>query len=92
MGFTSLASSADSPGFNSVISTSLLFLKMKSLSGGSEVKDPPTMQETHVLSLGQEDPSQKEILIYFSILAWEIPWTEEPDGLSPRGCKESDVT
>ena len=58
----------------------LLFLKMKSFSGGSELKDPPTMQETHILSLGQEDPLQKEILTHFSILAWEIPWTEEPGG------------
>ena len=38
------------------------------------------MQETHILSLGQEDPLQKEILTHFSILAWEIPWTEEPGG------------
>ena len=45
------------------------------------VKILPTMQETQVLSLGQEDPLEKEIATHSSILAWRIPWTEEP-GLS----------
>ena len=39
------------------------------------------MQETQVLSLGLEDPLVKEMATYSSILAWEIPWTEEPGGL-----------
>ena len=39
------------------------------------------MQETQVQSLGREDPLEKEMAIHSSILAWEIPWTEEPDGL-----------
>ena len=39
------------------------------------------MQETRVQSLGQEDPLEKEIATYSSILAWRIPWTEEPGGL-----------
>ena len=39
------------------------------------------MQETRVLSLGQEDPLEKGMATYSSILAWKIPWTEEPDGL-----------
>ena len=39
------------------------------------------MQETWVQSLGQEDPLEKEIANHSSILAWEIPWTEEPGGL-----------
>ena len=39
------------------------------------------MQETHVQTLGQEDPLQKEIATHSSILAWESPWTEEPGGL-----------
>ena len=39
----------------------------------------PAMQETRVQSLGQEDPLEKEIAIHYSILAWRIPWTEEPD-------------
>ena len=45
------------------------------------VKNPPAMQETQVLSLDQEDPLEKEIATCCSILAWRIPWTEEPGGL-----------
>ena len=48
---------------------------------GSVVKNPPAMQETRVQSLGQEDPLEKEMATHFSILAWEIPWTEESDRL-----------
>ena len=39
------------------------------------------MQESQVQSLGQEDPLEKEMATHFNILAWEIPWTEEPGGL-----------
>ena len=39
------------------------------------------MRETQVQSLGQEDPLEKEMATHSSILAWEIPWTEEPGGL-----------
>ena len=39
------------------------------------------MQETQVQSLGRKDPLEKEMATHLSILAWEIPWTEEPDGL-----------
>ena len=45
------------------------------------VKTLPSMQETRVQSLGQEDPLGKEIATHSSILAWEIPWTEELSGL-----------
>ena len=45
------------------------------------VKRPPPMQETRVRSLGRGDPLEKEIATYSSILAWRIPWTEEPGGL-----------
>ena len=48
------------------------------------------MQETWVQSLGQEDPLQKEMATHSSILAWEIPWTEEPGGLWSHN--ESDTT
>ena len=41
----------------------------------------PAVQEIWVLSLGWEDPLEKEMATYSSILAWKIPWTEEPDGL-----------
>ena len=45
------------------------------------VKILPTMKETCVLSLGQEDPLNEEMATHSSILAWKIPWTEEPGGL-----------
>ena len=45
------------------------------------VKRLPTMQETQVRSLGQEDPLEKEMATHSSILAWKIPWMEEPGGL-----------
>ena len=43
-----------------------------------KVKNPPAMQETQVQSLGREDPLEEEMATHFSILAWRIPWTEEP--------------
>ena len=55
------------------------------------VKNPPAVQETWVCSLGQEDPSEKENATHSSILAWEIPRTEEPGGLQSLVCKESDT-
>ena len=45
------------------------------------VKNMPAVQETRVPSLGQEDPLEKGIAAHSSILAWRIPWTEEPDRL-----------
>ena len=51
------------------------------LPGGSAVKNLPAMQETQVQSLGWEDPLEKEMATHSSILAWEIPWTEEPGRL-----------
>ena len=45
------------------------------------VKNLPAMQETQVLSLGWEDPLKKGMATHSSILAWIIPWTEEPGGL-----------
>ena len=50
------------------------------------------MQETQVQSLGQEDPLEEEMAAHSSVLAWRIPWTEEPHGLQSRGPKESDET
>ena len=52
---------------------------------GSVVKNLPAMQETWVRSLGQEDPLEKEMATHSSILAWRIPWTEEPGGLQSTG-------
>ena len=56
------------------------------------VKHLPTMQETQVQSLGWEDLLEKKMGTHSSILAWKIPWTGEPVGYSPWGCKESDTT
>ena len=56
----------------------------KGFLGNSVVKNPPAMQETQVRTLDWEDPLEKEMVIHSSILAWEIPWTEEPDRL-PEG-------
>ena len=56
------------------------------------VKHLPTMQETQVQSLGQEDPLEKEMAAHSSILAWKIPRTEECGRLRSMGHKESDTT
>ena len=47
------------------------------------------MQEMKVCSLGQEDPLEKEMAAHSSILAWRIPWTEEPAGLQSKGSQKS---
>ena len=49
------------------------------------VKNPPAMQAKQIQSLGQEDPLEKEMATHSCILAWEIPWTEEPGGLQFMG-------
>ena len=51
------------------------------------VKSLPAMQETQVQSLGQEDPLEKGMAPHSSILAWRIPWTEEPGRLQSTGSK-----
>ena len=49
------------------------------------VKNPPAMQETQVLSLGQEELLDEEMATHSSILAWRIPWIKESDGLQFMG-------
>ena len=61
------------------------YMYMSNLPGGSELKNLPVTHEIQVQSLGQEDPVEKEMATHSSILAWEIPWTEEPDRLLPMG-------
>ena len=56
------------------------------------VKNLPAMQETHVQFLGQEDPLEREMATHYSVLAWRIPWTEEPGRLQSMGSQESDTT
>ena len=63
--------------------------------GGSSSQTLPAMQEpqeTQVQFLGQEVPLEEEMATHASILAWRIPWTEEPGGLQSLGSKKSDTT
>ena len=61
-------------------------------SEGSVVKNLPKMQKTQVRSLGWEDHLEKEMATHTSMLAWKIPWKEEPGGLQSMGLLESDTT
>ena len=56
------------------------------------VKNLPAVKEIWVPSLGREDPLEKGMSTHFSILAWKIPWTEEPGGHSPWGLRELAMT
>ena len=56
------------------------------------VKNQPALQETRFSFLGWEDPLEKERATHSNILAWRIPWTEEPGGYSPWGRKGPDMT
>ena len=49
------------------------------------VRNSPAMEETHVPTLGWDNPLEKEMATHSNILAWEIPWTEEPHGLQTMG-------
>ena len=53
------------------------------------VKNLPAKQETQVQSLSQGDPLEKEMATHSSVLAWEILWTEEPDGLQSMGLQRA---
>ena len=57
----------------------------KGRPGGSVAKNPPAKQEMRVPSLGGEDPLEEERATHSSILAWEIPWAEEPGGPQSMG-------
>ena len=54
------------------------------------LKHLPTMRETQVQSLGREDPLEKEMATHSSIVAWRIPWMEEPDRLQFTGSQRVD--
>ena len=58
---------------------------------GQWVKNPPAVQDMWFLPWDGEEPLEKEMATHSSILAWRIPWTEEPGGLQSMG-KESDMT
>ena len=72
-----------SPWFQKLPWASLVAQRLKYLPG---------MRETWVRSRGREDPLEKEMATHSSILAWRIPWTEEPGGLQSMGPQESDTT
>ena len=55
------------------------------------VKNQPANATDVVRSLGQEDSLEKRMATHFSLLAWEIPWTEEPGGLEPMGSQKSEM-
>ena len=52
------------------------------------IKNPSTVQETWIRFLGQKDPLEKGMATHFSIIAWRIPWTEEPGRLQPIGSQK----
>ena len=54
-----------------------------------QVENLPAMQEVQVRSLGQGDPLEEKMATHSSILAWKIPWTEEPGGLQSMGLQKS---
>ena len=60
-------------------------MKARASLVSQRVKRLPTMQETRLRSLGQEDPLEKEMATHSSTLAWKIPWTEDPGGLQSMG-------
>ena len=66
----------------------MVYLLGKGFPGDSVVKNLPTMQEMWVRYLGREDPLEKEMATHPSILAWEIPWTEEPGRLLSTGSQQ----
>ena len=59
---------------------------------GSVGKNLPVNADTRVRSLGREDPLEEDMATHFSVLAWEVPWTEEPGGLPSMGSQELDMT
>ena len=74
---------ADLPGGLGRLGASLVAQTLKHL---------PARREAQVRSLGPEDPLEKEMATYSSILAWRIPWTEGPGGPQSMGSQETDMT
>ena len=66
-------------------------ITLSGLHGDSPGKEPNCLCKRWVRFLGQEDSLEEEMVPYFSILAWEIPWTEEPGGLQSMGSQELDM-
>ena len=68
------------------------FLALRASLVAQRLKCLPARWETWVQSLGQEDPLEKEMATHSSILAWRIPWMEEPGGLQSKGLQRVDMT
>ena len=69
-----------------------LWVSLLSRTGGSVAMNPPASAGDVDLNLGQEDPLEKEMATHSSILAWTIPWTEEPGRLQSMGSQGSGMT
>ena len=67
------------------------FISILCIPGGSVVKNLPAMQEMPVYTLNREDPLEKEMATHSSILAWKIPWPQEPGEIQSMGLQESDT-
>ena len=82
-----LGESAEATSHNSATPLDYLSrpLNLWGFLGGSAVKNLPATQKAQIPSLGREDPLEEEMASYSSILAWEIPWTEEPGRLQSMG-------
>ena len=63
---------------------------MMDFPGATVVRNLPAVQEMRLRSLGQEDPLEEEMATDSSILAWKIPWTEEPSGLQSVGLQRTE--
>ena len=63
----------------------LNIMSLKGIPGDSAIENLSALQEMQIWFLGQEDPMVKEMVTHFSILAWKIPWTEEPEELKSMG-------
>ena len=73
----------------SAMALSVFSVSLLGIPAGSVVKNLPAVQEMRVYTLNREDPLEKEIATHSSILAWEIPWPEEPGELQSMGLQES---
>ena len=71
-----------------MVSYTYTFVYIQASLGAQMVKNLPVMQETQVRSLGWDDPLEKRMATHSRILAWRIPWTEEPDGLQSTGSQK----
>ena len=83
---------ADSPSSITAAHTACTSNRLTSSLIAQSVKNLPARQETRVQFLGQEDPLEKEMATHSSILAWRLPWTEEPGRLESTGSQELEMT